>query len=156
MATLSVLLALCEGNPSVTGKFPSQRANNKELLYSVFIRLNKLLNKQSSFCWFVIICHVSIQCNAKLLFLYCAFNTLGPSQIGRHIADDIFRCIYLNENLWISIKISLKFVLKGQINNIPVLVQIMAWRRPGDKPLCEAMMVNLPTHMCVSRPQWVN
>ena len=39
---------------------------------------------------------------------------------------------------------------------IPALVQIMAWRRPGDKPLSEAMMVNLPTHICVTRPQWVN
>ena len=30
----------------------------------------------------------------------------------------------------------------------------MAWRRPGDKPLSEPMMVVLPTHMCVTRPQW--
>ena len=48
------------------------------------------------------------------------------------------------------------FSRKGLINNIPALVQIMAWCRPGDKPLSEAMMVNLPTHICVSRPQWVN
>ena len=32
----------------------------------------------------------------------------------------------------------------------------MAWRRPGDKPLSEPMMVSLPTHICVTRPQWVN
>ena len=83
-------------------------------------------------------------------------NTLMPRQNGRHFADDIFKCIFLNENVWISIKISLKFVPKGPINNIPALVQIMAWRRPGDKPLSEAMMVNLPTHICVFRPQWVN
>ena len=38
------------------------------------------------------------------------------------------------------IKISLKFVPKGPINNIPALVQIMAWRRTGDKPLSEPMM----------------
>ena len=56
----------------------------------------------------------------------------------------------------ISIKISLKFVPKGPINNIPSLVQIMAWRRSGDKPLSEPMMVCLPTHICVTRPQWVN
>ena len=54
------------------------------------------------------------------------------------------------------IKISLKFVRKGPINNIPALVQIMAWRRSGDKPLSEPMMVSLPMHMCVTRPQWVN
>ena len=32
----------------------------------------------------------------------------------------------------------------------------MAWRRPGDKPLSEPMMVSLPTHICVTRPQWVD
>ena len=32
----------------------------------------------------------------------------------------------------------------------------MAWRRPGDKSLSEPMMVRLSTHICVTRPQWVN
>ena len=82
-------------------------------------------------------------------------NTLRPRQNGRHLADDIFNCIFVNENIWIPIKISVKFVPKGPIYNIPALVQIMAWRRPGDKPLSEPMMVNLPTHICVTRPQWV-
>ena len=50
------------------------------------------------------------------------FNTLRPKQDGRHFADDIFTCIFLNENAWILIKISLKFVSKGPINNIPALV----------------------------------
>ena len=52
-----------------------------------------------------------------------------------------------------SIKIPLKFVLKGPFNNIPELVQIMAWHWPGDKSLSEPMMVNLLTHICVTRPQ---
>ena len=47
---------------------------------------------------------------------------------------------FLNENILISIKISVKFVPNGPINNIPAFVQIMAWHRPGDKPLFEAMM----------------
>ena len=63
------------------------------------------------------------------------FTTLRLRQNGRHFLDDIFKCIFLNENVWISIKISLKFVPKGPINNIPALVQIMAWRRTGNKPL---------------------
>ena len=54
------------------------------------------------------------------------------------------------------IKISMKFVPRGPINNIPALVQIMAWRRPGGKPLSEPILVRLPTHICVTRPQWVN
>ena len=83
-------------------------------------------------------------------------NTLRPRRNEQHFADDIFKRIFFNENVWISIKISLKFVLKGPINNIPPLFQIMAWRRSGDKPLSEPMMVSLPTHICVIRPQWVN
>ena len=53
-------------------------------------------------------------------------------------------------------KISLKFVPRCPISNITSLVQIMASRRPGDKPLSEPMVVSLPTHICVARPQWVN
>ena len=63
---------------------------------------------------------------------------------------------FVNENVIISIKISLKFVPKGPINNIPTLVQIMAWRRSGDKPLSEQMMVSLLMHICITQPQWVN
>ena len=87
-------------------------------------------------------------------------NTLRPRQNGRHFADDTFNRIFMNENVKISINVSLKFVPKGLNNNIPALVQIMAWRRPGDKPLSEPMIVRLPTHICVAyicvaRPQWV-
>ena len=84
-----------------------------------------------------------------------AVKTLRPRQNGRHFADDIFKCIFLNENVWILLKISLKFVPKFKINNIPALVKIMAWRRPGDKPLSEPMMVSLLTHICVAQPLWV-
>ena len=68
------------------------------------------------------------------------FNTLRPRQDGRHFTDDSFKRIFLNENFMISIKILLTFVPKGPVNNILALVQIMAWHRPGDKPLSEPMM----------------
>ena len=84
-----------------------------------------------------------------------ALNSLRPRQNGRLFADDTFKCIFLNETIRISTKNSLKFVPKGLINNIAALVLIMTWRRPGDKPLSEPMMVSLPTHICVARPQWV-
>ena len=83
-------------------------------------------------------------------------NTLRPRQNGRHFGNDTFKYLFVNKNVRIVIKISLKFVLKGPVNNIPVLVQIMAWRRPGDKTLSEPMMVSLLTHICVTQPQWVN
>ena len=84
------------------------------------------------------------------------FNTLRPRPNGQHFADDIFKLIFFNVNVWISLNISLTFVPKGPINNTPALVQIMAWRRPGDKPLFEPEMVGLPTHICVTLSQWVN
>ena len=81
-------------------------------------------------------CDVVGQTKHTLVNLFRSeFNTLRPRQTGRHFEDAIFMCILLNENVWIPIKISLKFVPKGRINNIPALGQIMVWRRPGDKPL---------------------
>ena len=83
-------------------------------------------------------------------------NTLRPRQNGHNFADNIFKCIFLNENVRIPIIISLKFVPEGHINNIPALAQIMAGRRPGDKPFSEPMMFSLLTHACVTRSQQVN
>ena len=60
-------------------------------------------------------------------------NTLRWRQNGRPFVDNTFKRIILNEKVGISIKISLKFIPKDPINNNPSLVQIMAWRRPGDK-----------------------
>ena len=83
-------------------------------------------------------------------------NTLRPKQNVCHFADNNFNCIFLNENVWSSIKIPLKFVPKVIINNISELVQIVAWCWQGDKPLSEAMMVSLLPHICITRPHWVN
>ena len=82
-------------------------------------------------------------------------NTLRPRQNGRRFTDDTFKCIFLNENVRISIKISLKFVPKGPIHINLAFVQIMACSRSGDKPLSEPMMVSLLMHICGTRPQWV-
>ena len=67
------------------------------------------------------------------MFIDGNVNTLRARQNGCHFVGDILKYISLNENVWISIKISPKFASEGPINNIPALVQIMAWRRPGDK-----------------------
>ena len=97
-----------------------------------------------------------------LIYMCCGTLSLThllldkKAQNGRHFTDDIFLCIFVNEKYCILIKISLTFVPRGPIDNIPALVQVMAWRRPGDKPLSEPMMGSLLTHICVTRPQWVN
>ena len=79
-------------------------------------------------------------------------NPLRQRQNGCHFADNIFKCIFLNKNVWISLKILLKFVPKVRINNIPALVQVMAWHLPGTKPLSEPMMVKLLMHICITWP----
>ena len=49
--------------------------------------------------------------------------------------------------------VSLKFVPEVPVNNIPTMVHIMAWRRPGAKPLSEPMMVALPMNISVTLPR---
>ena len=129
-----------------------------EFLQNLDFWLQKML-------WVIIICKVSMiswettsaekSVDYFVFIIHYIVNTLRPRQNGRHLADNIFKCIFLNENFWIPNKISLKFVPKGPINNIPSLAQIMAWRRPGDKPLSEPMMVSSLTHISDTRPQWV-
>ena len=56
------------------------------------------------------------------------------------LTDNNFKCIFVNENDRILIRISLRFVPRSPIDNKPALLQVMAWRRPGDKPLPEPML----------------
>ena len=69
------------------------------------------------------------------------FNSSSPGQNGRHFADDIFKYIFMKGKFCILIRISLNFVPKGQIDNTAALVWVMAWRRTGDKPLSEPMLI---------------
>ena len=71
---------------------------------------------------------------------------------GRRFLDGTFKRVFVHENVIISIENSLKFIPTGRIYKIPPLVQIMAWRRPGDKTLSEPMVASLLTHICVTRP----
>ena len=91
----------------------------------------------------------------EMIYLQVIWTIYFYRSVYMHVNARIFKWIFVNENVWIPNKISLKFVPQGPINNIQALVQIMAWRRPGDKPLSGPMMVRLMTHICVTRPQWV-
>ena len=65
---------------------------------------------------------------------------LPLDKMAANLADDIFNRIFVNEDVWISIKISSNFVPKGPIDNTPALVQVMAWHRIGNKPLPEPIL----------------
>ena len=140
--------------------------NNRSMAHNISRSLFIFIQLEYELCWsFDVYVHLIGYLNSFLNSTAQMFpssgrqletiNPLRPRQNGRHFTDDILKCIFLNENVWIPFEISLKFVPKGPIDNIPAMVQIMAWRRPGDKPLSEPMMVNLLTYICVTRPQWV-
>ena len=69
---------------------------------------------------------------------------------GDNIAA-ISKMTFSNAFSWISL-----FVPKGPIDNIPALIQIMAYWLVSTKPLSETMMVSLLTRICIAPPQWVN
>ena len=79
-------------------------------------------------------------------------NPLRPRQNCCHFANGIFKCIFLHENVWILPRVSLEFAPWVSINNILVLVQIMAWCQS----LFEPMMVSLLMHICITRLRWGN
>ena len=161
MEQFSALLALCQGE-STGHRWISlhQGQWGGVLIFFLDLPLNKRLSKQSRRRWF--------ETPSRSLWRHCyelhpvtlhmvsvspnTVNLLKSRQNCRHFADDIF-CISWNKNVWISLKISLKFVPNVRNNNIQPLVQIMARCRPGYKPLSEPMMVSLLTHICVTRPQ---
>ena len=70
-------------------------------------------------------------------------NMLKVRKNSGHFMYDIFKCIFINENHYSLIDISMIFFPKGPINNMPALVQIMTWHQTGDKLLSESM-INLP------------
>ena len=67
-------------------------------------------------------------------------NTSRPKKHGPRVEDSIFKCIFLSENSFIFIEISLKIVHMGSIDNNLALVQIMAWFQTCTKPLSDPIM----------------
>ena len=98
--------------------------------------------------------HYGLGCHAPMLgirllnlFLFTVYmltwwlvSYFSPRQNGRHFADNSLKRIFMNDNFYIPIQISLKFVPKCPIDNVAALVQVMAWYRTGDKPLPETML----------------
>ena len=113
-----------------------------DLRWDIFLQKNNILH----LFW-----HWILTCYMYKHTYWCLINTLSSLLLDRvtHLpldkmaailADNIFKHIFLTENIRTVIEISLKFVPRGLIYNTPALVKVMAWRRTGDKPLPEAMM----------------
>ena len=138
---------LCDGNSPVTGEFPAQRASKAEHV-SIWWRHNaNYVRFETPWpMWGDSTSHDGFPpqrvINAELRCL---------THWSREEIDEISQMIFLNAFSWMKYmnfdKISLEFVPKGPIKSITVLVHIMVWHRPGDKPLSEPMMVRLLTRI---------
>ena len=89
-----------------------------------------------------------------MIYKYLLWTHWGRDKMVTIFANDIF--IFFNGNIWLLNDLSLEFVSKVQLNNIPTLFYILTWRPPGDKPFSEPVMASLLTHICVTRPLWIN
>ena len=99
---------------------------------------------------------ISLRCRVTIiLWVEAALIHWGWHKLAAIFQTSFWKRIFINKNILILFKISMKFLPMGSINNIPALVQIMAWCRTGDKPLFEPMLMRLLTNKCVTRPQWV-
>ena len=84
-----------------------------------------------------------LTCFVKVAIGSSGLTPLPLYEMAAILADDNFKCIFFNDNDRISIWISLKFDPKSPIDNKPALVQVMAWRQTGDKPLPELMLTQI-------------
>ena len=119
---------------------PLDSTNTSSLLCTVYTIAAKTIaqvnTRKCYFAWR----HPVYRGDTESLKDWESFNSSPIGKNGCLFANDIFRCILVNEKFCILIKISLKFVLEGLIDNNLALVQIMAWRPIGDKPSSEAML----------------
>ena len=152
----SSLLSFCEGN-SLTGWFPSQ--GNGGMLSMKWSLHNMTLHKRLSERINTIFLKIRY---SKHSIFHCQMHKLsGPhplteidwtnierkasihlplDKMAAILAEDIFKCIFFNENNRIPIQISMRFVLGGPIDNKAALVKVMACHRTGDKPLSQPIL----------------
>ena len=123
----------CQDNGAVKDVEWNLNMQKRHLIYECSLLIHQDIRSFVSKPW-----HVA---GAQAALHDTLLNSSPLDKMATNLADDIFNRIFLNENVWILIKISLKFVPRDTIDNIPPLVQIMAWRRPGEKPLSEPMVV---------------
>ena len=140
--------------------FPSQRANNAESFPVSICRHENVFCKFNIYLVNVVMCtkHLRMLIFRTYSKYQFTFSELWHRKVGglttaaeatdmpawlyllTHWSRDIFKWIFLNENVWISVKIPFKFVPLGPINNIPTMAQITACRWLGAVPLSKPMM----------------
>ena len=88
------------------------------------------------------------------LFLNQLFDTLRPRPNGQYFVDDIFKGISWNENVWIVVDISLKFIREGPTDNKSSLVRKMTRHRQVSGHYLNQWWSRLPMGICVAQPRY--
>ena len=99
-------------------------------------------------CWPHELCYLGL-----IWTQFPPLNTLRPIPNCRHLQTTLSNAFCWMKMNDVRLIFHWSLILRAQINNIPALVEIMARCRPGDNPLCDAIMVSLQTHKCVNRLQ---
>ena len=133
-------------NPGQHGWRPSTFENNWQLDKIFFGTMYKAFRKhnRSGICPVI---HWTYPMMTYDTTCYIISNDIvRPEQNGRHFADGILNYIFLKEICCISIKISLRFVPQGSIDDMSAFVQIMACCQTGNKESSEPLMIILQIH----------
>ena len=78
------------------------------------------------------------------------YITSRPRRKSRHVADNIFKCIFSKEKLSILILVLVWFVVKGPVDNKPALVWVIVWCQMGYKSLPEQSWLISLMHIYLS------
>ena len=109
------IASICEGNPPVTGQFPSQRAMNEENI-AIWRRHHDqdiwMIGPTQPIIW---MCLYELDRVLPLRLLYSII--LRPRQNGDRFADNIFKCNSLKQNLCILDYISPKVIVNSVIDS---------------------------------------
>ena len=134
------VIGLCAGNSSVAGEFPTQieivsSVENCSIWWRHHEHDGSNTELKNNYSHCISVSRLWVLCKHNLILNFNVLAIKGEQYHSRtfcrHFTDDVFKCIFTNDNKWTSLKIPLKFVPNVWINNIPALVRIMAWRRPG-------------------------
>ena len=150
METLSALLVICEGNPPVTGGFPSQMASDAGFGVLFDVNLNDLLSKQSGCRWFEMPwrssgVHVYFTGIGPMIKLYdCSrasevtlknIDRFNLSQ-EKTIQQNIYTTVTDHKHIWWDIRELLREITRAQVSyviqypaNIPCKHSEMGWAR---------------------------
>ena len=103
----------------IDGSCPEQQSLMKNICYvhlrTVWHEVHKLGTHSLCGCALMKWCWCYSNWSDRLQLSINKINTLKSRQNGHHFVDDLFKCIYVIENVWISVKFHWSLFLRVQL-----------------------------------------